>query len=121
MDNKQKKIVKKTSFADLIADSELETKPVSIGDHVATVRELSGRERFDLSKRTDDDRWDTMLWIVATAMIDPAPSSADDVELLKTKWVVKLANAILELSGMATDAVDEAENESASVIGIGGS
>jgi hypothetical protein len=116
MKNKQS-----TSFADLVADSELAQQFVQVGDHTVTIQEMTGRQRFELSKRADDDRWDTMLWLASISLIDPAPDSIDALEKIKPAWVIKIATAAMALSGMETDAIDEAKNESAVVTDTGGS
>lgn len=110
-----------TSFAELIADSELETKTIQVGDHSVVIREMTGRERFSLAEKADDPPWDTMLWVAHTGLVTPKPETPEDLEKIKTSWVAEIANAVLSLSGMDADADDTVENESASVTGIGGS
>ncbi len=110
-----------STFADLVADSELETETIQLGDHSVVIRELTGRERFELSTLDDSKRWDTMLWLAHTGLVSPKPETVEEMEKIKTAWVAVIANAILKISGMEPDAVDDAENESASVTDIGGS
>lgn len=112
---------KQSTFADLVADSEPTTNVVQVGDHAVTIREMSGRERFELSNRADDPRWDTLIWCAFTGLVDPRPETIEEMEGLKTDWVVKIANEVLALSGMAPDDDAAAENGSASVTDIGGS
>lgn len=112
---------KQSTFADLVADSEPATKQVQIGDHQVTIREMSGRERFELSERADAPRWDTMLWVAFIGLVDPKPESLEAMEELKTDWVIVISNEILSISGLDADADETAENESASVTDIGGS
>lgn len=115
--NKQKN----TSFADLVADSELVTEEIQIGDHTVVIRELTGRERFSLSERAESDRWGTMLFVAHTGLVDPKPDKPEALDEIKTEWVVRIANAILALSGMDEDTVAAAEKVSADGIDIGGS
>ena len=110
-----------TSFADLIADSELAQSVISVGDHSVTVREMTGRERFELASKQDEGHWDSMVWLSFTCLVDPRPDSIEEMEKLKTEWVVKMANEVLRISGMEEDAEEDAENESANGIDIGGS
>lgn len=116
--NKQKT---NSTFAELVADSELETETIQIGDHEVTIRELTGRERYELSTLDDTKRWDTMLWLAHTGLVEPKPETVLEMEQIRTGWIALIANAILKISGMEPDAVDDAENESASVTDIGGS
>jgi hypothetical protein len=109
------------TLADLVADSELKQKIVQIGDHSVTVRELTGRERYELTERTDDNRWDTMLFLAKTGLVEPEIETPEDLDAIRTEWVTLIANAILSISGMETDDNEEAENESAGEIDIGGS
>jgi len=110
-----------TSFADLVADSELKQEVIQVGDHSVTIRELTGRERFSLSERAEADRWETMLFVSSIGLVEPAIEQPEDLDQIRTEWVVKIANAILALSGMDTDDEAEAGNESADEIDIGGS
>ena len=116
-----KKQTKRTTFADLVADSEPQTTEVQIGDHKVTIREMTGRERFELSDLPDGSKWDTLTYVAFTGLVDPRPETIEEMDGLKTEWVVSVANAVLNISGMSNDADEEAENESASVIEIGGS
>jgi len=116
-----KKNKQSTSFAALVADSELITEVVQVGDHPVTVREMTGRERFELSEKADDPRWDVLCWCAFTGMVDPRPETIEEMDELKTEFVVLMANAVLRLSGMEPDEEVEVENESASVTDIGGS
>jgi len=102
---------KQSTFAELIADSELITEEVQIGNHSVTIRELSGRQRFELSEKVDDSRWETLLWVCMIGLIDPAPESITDLEPLKAEWVVKIANAVLSLSGLEGEAIETAGEE----------
>jgi hypothetical protein len=118
---KQAKQNKQSTFAALVADSELSTEVIQVGTCSVTIRELTGRERFALSDKADDPRWDTLCWCAFTGMTDPKPETIEEMDSLKPEFVVQIANAVLAISGMAADADDEAENESASVTDIGGS
>ena len=54
-------------------------------------------------------------------MVEPRPDTIEEMDELKTEFIVLMANAVLRLSGMEQDAEVEVENESASVTDIGGS
>lgn len=110
----------KTTIADLIADSEPAREVVMLGKNPVTIQELSGRERFELSTKAEDDRWDTLVWMCMKSMVDPAPESAEELNKINPKWVVKIATAAMKLSGIDVD-TEELGNESADVIDIGGS
>ena len=118
---KAAKQTNKSKFADLLADSELEQSTINIGDHSVIIRELTGRERFELGERPMDQRWDTLLWCAYTGLVDPKPETIEEMDGLKTDWVITISNAVLALSGLEADAEDAAENELAVGIGIGGS
>jgi len=116
-----KKNKQSTSFAELVADSELTTEVIQVGGHPVTVREMTGRERFQLSEKADDPRWDVLCWCAFTGMIDGRPDTIEEMDQLKTEFIVLIANAVLRLSGMEADAEEEAGEGSASVTDIGGS
>lgn len=110
-----------TSFADLVADSELKEKVVRLGDWSVTVRELTGRERFSLSERKESEAWDTTLFVASTGLVNPKVEKPEDLDAIRTEWVMLIANSILSLSGMDPADSVEAGKESADAIDIGGS
>jgi hypothetical protein len=113
---------KPPTFNDLIAESVPEQMEVKLGSSSVWVRELSGRERWDASmKAGEENQWDVMLWMCDIGIVSPRPASIDDLEKIKPEWVKEIAQAIMQLSGMSIDEVEDAEKESAEVIGIGGS
>ncbi len=110
------------TFASIVADSKPETMEVDLGDNTILVRELSGRERFEAGQKADDgNQWDVMLWMCDLGIVEPRPKSIDELEKIKPEWVKKIAAAIMHLSGMTIEEEEDAEKESAAVIGIGGS
>lgn len=119
----QKAKNKTQSFADLIADSHPIQREVDCGGHIVVIQELSGRKRFELAERANDDKWDTMLWVCMAAIVDPVPTDVVALELVKPEWIIKIASEAMVLSGITeTEAeVEEAENGSAGVSDIGGS
>lgn len=104
-----------------MADSKPAEKQVKVGRHIVTVRELSGADRFALAERDDSDRWAVMKWVVMRGLVEPKPETEDELDKLKPEWVVEIGQAIMSLSGVTEDDLEEAEKESANVIGIGGS
>lgn len=108
------------SIHDLIADSAPETKVIEVGGHNVKIQELSGRDRFALASKAEENQWDVLLWVASLGLIEPSFQSVEELEQLKPEWIVVIANAVLELSGVSEDAVADAENESGDVIGIGG-
>jgi hypothetical protein len=114
---------KQTTFADLIAASDPHTETVECGDFTVTIRELSGRERFDLGNKADEDRWEVLLWLCMHGMIDPKPETEAELDQLKPEWTVKIATSIMRISGVE-ETIDEAEEAGeglAVVSDIGGS
>ncbi len=109
------------SFADIVAASEPKTETITIGENEVTIREMSGRERFELSKKAEGDKFDVLLWVAFIGLIEPRPESLDELETIRVEWITDIANAVLKLSGLEPNAEAEAENESASVTDIGGS
>ena len=109
------------TFDELLADSEFERKTIRVGQHSITIQELSGADRFYLVEHSDDSRWDLLKWVCLRGMVDPKPKDASELDKLKPEWVVKIAEAITNISGMGEDALEDAENESADVTDIGGS
>lgn len=113
---------KPTTFASLIAESVPQQREVELGDGVMWVRELSGRERWDAAAKAEDaNQWDVMLWLCDTGIVSPRPTSIEELEKIKPKWIKKIAAAIMELSGMTMEETEDAEKGSAAVIDIGGS
>lgn len=95
---------KQSTFAELVADSDRETETVEIGNHSVKIQALTGRDRFDIAVKEEElSRWDLMLWICVQGMIDPKPKSVEEVETLKPEWVVKIATALMTLSGITED------------------
>lgn len=109
------------TFAAMLADSELKKKTIQVGGHSVTIIEMTGRQRFELSERADDTRFDTLLWVAFNGIVDPVPPSLEDFEQLRIEWITEIANAVLELSGLATDDEEEAGNGLASVTDTGSS
>lgn len=109
------------SFAALIADSELKSETIEVGDHSIIVQEMTGRQRFELSEKEQDNRWDTLLWVCSTGIVEPKPADMAELEQIRPEWIVEIANSILRISGLEANAEEEAGNESASVTDIGGS
>jgi hypothetical protein len=113
---------KPTSFADLISESVPEQMEVELGKSTMWVRELSGRERWDAAEKADDaNQWDVMLWLCDVGIVSPRPTSIDELEKIRPEWIKKIAAAIMKLSGMTMEDVEDAEKGSAAVIDIGGS
>jgi hypothetical protein len=113
---------KPTSFADLIAESVPEQVEVTLGKQTMWVRELSGRERWDAAEKADDaNQWEVMLWLCDVGIVSPRPTSIDELEKIKPQWIKIIAAAIMKLSGMTMEDVEDAEKGSAAVIDIGGS
>ena len=114
---------KVATFDELIADSTPAEKQVEVGGHVVTVRELSGKDRFELAALSEEEltRWDMLVWVCMRGMVDPKPNKPHYMEKLRPEWVVKIATTITEISGIGDESLEEAENESAGVTDIGGS
>lgn len=112
---------KSSTLAQLVADSEPVTKQVSVGDHIIEIRELTGRERFELAEKESDPRWDTMLWLCMKGMTQPTVESTDELEQLRPEWIAEIATAIMGISGVTEEAVEAAGKESENVTAIGGS
>lgn len=91
---------KQSTFAALIADSDPIREQVQIGSHTVTIEELSGKTRFELGTKGDDERWSLMLWICMQGLVDPKPADEAELEKIKAEWVVKIATAIMKLSGI---------------------
>lgn len=103
---------KTASLAQLQVASEPRTRDVELADGLSvTVRELSGRERFELVDKADDNRWDVMLWIASLALVDPL-LSVEELDKLRPEFVKAIADAVMELSGVYEGAEDDAGKES---------
>ncbi len=111
MNNPRKKIA---SNAELFAH-ELEEKDYTLDSGkgpTVRIRELSGAERFELVERQGESRWPLLVWVVSRGLVDPEPSGIEDVEKMKPEWVVDIATAITDMSGMSDDEdEDESGNE----------
>lgn len=106
------------SFNDIANAYEPQTQVVMVNGFDVTVRELTGRERFDAGAREFDSDWDRMLWLACTGIVDPV-ATTDELERIRPEDVKALCEAVMALSGMSVDAVDEAAKESGNVTDIG--
>ncbi len=110
------------TFGDFVADSEPAQLAVELGDKTMLVRELTGRERFEAGEKADElNTWDLMLWMCNLGIVSPRPRDLAELEKIKPVWIKKLADAIMKISGMRLQDVEDAEKELAAVIDIGGS
>lgn len=112
---------KQSTLAELVADSAPEISTVELGEHSVKIQALTGRDRFEIAVQEEKlSRWDLMLWICLQGMVDPPVVSVEDVEQIKPEWIVKIATALMKLSGIATDE-EEAKNVSPGANDSGGS
>lgn len=112
---------KHATFGQLINDSQPEEKDIKVGGHTIRIRELSGADRFELAERTEDKRWDLLVWVCMRGMVDPKPDKETYIEKMRPEWVVKIATSITDMSGLSEEAIEEAGKESENVTAIGGS
>ena len=112
---------KTATFDELVAASTPTRKTISVGKFSIVVQELSGADRFELAARADENRWDLMRWVCLRGMVEPAVQDLDDLDKLKPEWVLEIATAITDLSGVSEESATDAEKGSAAVSVIGGS
>lgn len=113
---------KTATFDQLIADSQPVQKNIVVGGrHHILVQELSGADRFELAERTDDKRWDLLVWVCMQGMIEPKPNKPSYLDKLKPEWVVEIATSITDISGISSESLEEAGEESATGTDTGGS
>lgn len=94
---------------------------VDCGDKRFEVQELSGRARFDAAEKADEDRWEMMLWLCDKGIVAPrAPDLETFEKHVAPEHVLKIAKAIMGLSGMKLEDEEEAGNESAGESESGG-
>lgn len=113
---------KNATFDQLIADAEPVQQTITVGGkHQILIQELNGADRFALAERAEDNRWDLLCWVCMQGMIEPKPNKVSYLEKLKPEWVVTIATAITDLSGISEDSIAEAGEESADGTDTGGS
>lgn len=113
-------MAKKTTFADLVAASEPRTEVVDLEDFQVTVRELTGAERFEFGlNHADAQKWDTYRWLCWKGFVDPKPESIEELDTIKSEWVLQCAAVIMRLSGILESSEDDAEKKSEATTDIG--
>lgn len=113
-------MAKKTTFSDLVAASEPKTEVVDLEDFKITVRELTGAERFEFGiEHADAQKWETYRWLCWKGMVDPAPETEEELDSIKSEWVLECAAVIMRLSGILESSEDDAEKKSVVTTDIG--
>lgn len=112
----------KLTFNDLVKAYEVKTETVDLDKgHDVVVRELSGSERFEFSKFADAQEWETYRWLAFKGLLEPKPSTIDDLDLINPEWVVKIAGTVMKLSGITAESEEDAEKKSGESTGTGSS
>ena len=107
---------------EIIGASRLRERTIDLSNGLTVrIRELSGRDRFELAEQSEANRWDVMVWMAQRGLVVPE-LTIEQIDGMQPLVVHEIAEAVMDMSGVSETAQEQAGKSSGTVmLATGGS